>query len=337
MKKEKMLLAFLPFILVIVLLGTPISTTAKTYIWAVAASWEKIHPNNVPLIHLMEIVNEKCKTKDDNLEMKWVGGPETFKEQDLPTACKVGSVDLFHSSNLYYSGVVPQSDYTSLPYGWSFENASEMWHAGIHDLVDKAWQKKDIKVLSFQSLLSFYFFLTKPFTKLSDFEGKKLRVPGGLFAYTPGYIGAVSTPLASAEVYGAMQRGMIDGGLQPFSSYVQYSYWEVAPYVLDHPLTIAGAWYWIGLKKFNDLPKSLQTKLLEIARTEEAYSVNFWKQKHEDWRKIMNDRGTKFVSFSAEDKKKTTEAIMKLKDRLAAKVPKEESEALFKIYDRFVK
>jgi len=327
----------LSFLLVVAFLTSPDLTQAKTFTWGVAASWEKIHPNNAPLLHFMDMVNEKCKTKDDNLEMKWVGGPETFKEQDLPTACKVGSIDFFHSSNLYYSGVVPQSDYTSLPYGWNFENASEMWHAGIHDLVDKAWQKKDIKVLSFQSLLSFYFFLTKPITKLSDFEGKKLRVPGGLFAYTPGYIGAVSTPLATAEVYGAMQRGMIDGGLQPLSSYVQYSYWEVAPNVLDYPLTISGAWYWINLKKFNDLPTGLQSKLLEIARSEESYSVNFWKQKHEEWKKIMKDRGVKFTSFSGEDKRKLTEAIMKLKERLAAKVPREESETLFKIYDRFSK
>lgn len=336
MRKE-MFSVLLFSMLVLVLLSVPTQTLAKTFEWTVAASWEKTHPNNVPLLHFMETVNENCKTKDGNLEMKWVGGPETFKAQDLPTACSAGSLDFFHSSNLYYSGVVPQSDYTSLPYAWSFENASKMWHAGIHDLVDKAWQKKGIKVLSFQSLLGFYFFSTKPFTNLSDFEGKKLRVPGALFSFTPGYIGAVSTRLASAEVYGAMQRGMIDGGLQPLSSYVQYSYWEVAPYVLDHPLTIAGAWYWLNLKKFNSLPKSLQDKLLEIAQAEEAYSVNFWEQKHEEWKKIMNNRGVKFISFSTDDRRKFLESIMKLKEKLAVKVPAEESKILFEIYDRFAK
>lgn len=332
-----MFLAVLPLIWGIVLLGTPVSSAAKTYVWAVASSWEEGHAINGPLFHFMDTVNKQCKTKDDNLELKWVGGPETFKAADLPSAAKVGSIDFFLSSNLYYSGVVPQSDYTSLPYGWSFENVSEMWHAGIHDLVDKAWQSKGLKVLGFESLLSFNFFLTKPFAKFSDFQGKKLRVTGGLWAYAPGVIGAVATPLASAEVYGAMQRGTIDGGLQPPISYVQYSYWEVAPYVLDFPLTISGAWYWANLKKFNDLPKSLQSKLLEISRAEEAYVVNFWKKKDVEDRKIMKDHGVKFISFSSEDKKKMAESIMKLKDKLAAKVPAAESKMLFEIYDKFSK
>jgi len=237
--KSRTLFVCLGLVLVTMLVA-PTLTLAETYTWTVASAWEKTHRNVVPLLHLMDAVNGRGETKDGKLELKWVGGPETFKAKDLPDACKAGSIDFFLSSNLYYAGVVPQSMYATLPYGWSFDNASEMWHAGIDDLADKAWQKKALKVLSFESLLSFHFFLVKPFTKLSDFKGKKFRVPGGLFAFIPGYIGAVSTPLHSAEVYGAMQRGTIDGGLQPFVSYVQYSYWEVAPYVLDYPLTISG-------------------------------------------------------------------------------------------------
>jgi len=334
--KKRTLLVFFSFVLGLVLL-IPTTTIAKTYEWTVVAAWEKTHPNNIPLFHLIDAVNEKCKTKDGNLELRWVGGPETFKAQDLPAACKAGSLDFFLSSNLYYPGVVPQSSYTNLPYAWNFDNASEMWHSGIDRLADEAWQKKDIKVLDLASLLGFYFFFGKPVAKLSDFEGKKLRVPGGLFAFVPGYVGAVSTVLASAEVYGALQRGTIDGGLQPLSSYVKYSYWEVAPYVLDQPLTIAAAWYWLNLKKFNSLPESLQDKLFEIARAEESYMLAFWKKEHVAWKDTMNKHGVKFITFSAEDSRALTESIMKLKEKLATQVPPEESKALFEIYDKFVK
>lgn len=337
--KNKILLLSMVIILAtsLVVGGCAAPTPAETYTFTVASAWEETHPNNEPLRHLIDSVNAKCETKDGKLILKWVGGPETFKAKDLPDACRAGSVDLFLSSNLYYAGVVPQSNYTCLPYAWSFDNVSEMWHAGIGDLVDKAWQKKGIKVLGFFSILGFYFFRTEPFTKLSDFEGKKLRVPGGLFAFLPDYLGAVATPLASAEVYGAMQRGTIDGGLQPMSSYVKYSYWEVAPYVLDSDLFVLAAWTWMSLEKFNALPASVRDKLVEIARDEEAHVVNFYKESDANWRETMKANGTKFISFSAEDEKALTEKIMKLKDKLAEQVPPEESKVLFEIYDRFAK
>lgn len=338
--RTRAFVAFLAVMLIVLWSGintASAQTKAKTYSFKVASAWESTHPNNVPLTHLMNSVNEKCKTKDGNLEMKWVGGPETFKAQDLPIVCRAGSIDLFHSSNLYYSGVVPQSDYSSLPYGWSFENASKMWHSGIGDLADKAWQKQGLKVLNFESLLSMYFFFTKPVSKLSDFQGKKLRVPGGILSYLPGHVGAVSTPLASSEVYGAMQHGTIDGGIQPIVSYVAYSYWEVAPYIVNHPMVTSAAWYWTSLKKFNDLPKSLQEKLVEIALAEEVYAVGYWKEKEDEWVKTVREHKGKFDPLPPEEDKKLVSCLMKLKDNLGAKIPPEESKTLFAIYDKFAK
>lgn len=334
--KSRIFMVFLIVGLVSLTVG-PTLSLAKTYKFTVASAWEKTHPNNIPLFHLMKALNNKGKTKDGNLDFRWLGGPETFKASDLPDACRAGSVDFFLSSNLYYEGMVPECSFTSLPYGWSFEDASKMFHSGIDALVDTAWQKKGLKVVDFQSLLGFYFFMHKPFDKLSDFEGKKIRVPGGLFAYLPDFLGAVSTPLASAETYGALQRGTIDGALQPFSSYVTYSYWEVGPYVLAHPLTINGTWYWTNLDKFKSLPLSLQKKFMEVVRSEEPYDINFWKSKNTAWHNVLRKHNVKFITFSPADQKEFLRKIMKLKDIVAKQVPPEESKKLFEIYDKFAK
>ena len=312
------------------------AAAAETYTITVASAWEKTHANNTALLHLIETVNSQAKTSDGNIVMKWVGGPETFKESDLPDVCRAGSVDMFYASNLYYTGVVPQSSYTTLPYGWTFKNASEMWHSKISELADQAWQKKkDLKVIGLGSLLSFYFFMKEPFTKLSDFQGKKLRVPGGLFSYIPKYMGAVSTKLASAEVYGALERGTIDGGFQPIVSYVQYNYWDVAPNVLNIPFTIAGAWYWANLKKINSLPKSLQDKLSEILLQEEKYCIDFWERAHEEWLADIRKHKVKLVEFSKDDAKALQKSISNLKEKLAEQVPADEAKQVFEIYDRF--
>jgi len=76
---------------------------------------------------------------------------------------------------------------------------------------------------------------------------------------------------------------------------------------------------------------------VEIARAEETFVVNYWRQKEAEWKETMKRHRVNFISFSAKDKKELAGAIMKLKDRLAEKVPPEESQALFAIYDRFAK
>lgn len=318
------------------ILFVPSAAAAQTYTLNVASSWEKTHVNNTAYLHLIDTVNAKAKTADGNIVMKWVGGPETFKAQDLPDATRAGSIDWFYASNLYYTGVVPQSSYTTLPYAWSFDNASEMWHSKIGELSDRAWEKKKgLRVMDFASLLSFYFFTKEPFTQLSDFQGKKLRVPGGLFSYIPQYMGAVSTKLASAETYGAIERGTINGAFQPLASYIQYSYWDVAPYLLNTPFTIAGAWYWANAKKIDSLPKSLQNKLAEILKEEEKFCIQFWRSKQDAWLADVKKHNVKLVNFSKEDSKKLQNSISRLKDKLAEQVPADEAKEVFAVYDKF--
>lgn len=322
----------------ILAVGTPYHRAmAKTYVLKVASAYGKHSVFFETLHHLMDKVNANCKTQDGNIEMKWIGGPETFKARDLPIAAKAGSVDYFYGFPAYYAGIVPEYNLVSIPYAWTFKNAEEIWKAGIGKMMDKATQRAGLKLIRFSAVIPFYFFSTKPFSKLADFKGKKLRVPGGLFAYLPRYMGATSVKLASAEVYMAMKMKTIDGGLQPLGSYTEFGYWEVAPYVLDYPLMIGGSGMeWMSLKKFNSLPKSLQNKLLEIANGDIGYSVNWWKEKAAAWIRTMKSHGSKFIPISRADKARMRNIVLKLRDRVAEKLPKESAEA-FKIYDKFAK
>ena len=336
MKKEMCFMGLSLMLIMLFFAGvTPVP--AKTYTFTTGSAWEKGHPSTAPLLHFMDSVNARCKTQDGEVKLRWIGGPETFKARDLPAASRSGSINLFTSSTLYYGGSVPEANYPALPYAWSFDNASEMYHSGIEKLVNKGWKKKGLMTLKFDSFLGFYFFFRKPVSKVDDFKGKKLRTPGGLFSFTAGHLGAVSTRLASGEVYGALQRGTIDGGLQPMPSYVKYGYWEVSPYLIDYPLMMCGANTWMDLKKFNSLPKSLQNKMLEIGRDEETYVINYWRENTIKWTKKMKANGTKFITLSPEDQKKMAEGLAKLKQNLAKIMPPEDKEVLFGIYDKFSK
>ncbi len=315
----------------------PKETPKKTYTLNVASAYGKDSIYNEALFHLIDTVNANCKTDDGNIEMNWVGGPETFKATDLPDVTKAGSVDYFYGFPGYYVGMVPEYNLVGIPYAWNFDNAEAIWNEGIGTMMDEASQRAGLKMVRFSAVIPFYFFMTKPFDKLADFQGKKLRVPGGLFSYLPAHMGATSVKLASAEVYMGMKTGTIDGGLQPLGSYTDYSYWEVAPYVFDYPVLVGGSGCeWMSLKKFNSLPVSLQTKLLEIASDDIGWSVDWWERKAGEWIGIMKEHGSQFVSLSAEDKAEMQSIILKLKDKVAEDLPEKSAQA-FKIYDKYAK
>ena len=65
-----------------------------------------------------------------------------------------------------------------------------------------------------QSGMAFYIMTKKPVLKLEDIRGLKLRSIGGLSDVFFGELGVSVVKVASAEVYEALQRGVVDGALR---------------------------------------------------------------------------------------------------------------------------
>lgn len=316
-----------------VMLINPAITQAQKIVLKGASAWEKQHANNDTYHHVINVINQRAQGR---LEIRWVGGPETIKAVNLPDAVRDGTVDLFYSAPAYYAGMVPESFFTYVPFGYTKDNARSVWHDGVHEIVDKAWQKKGYKVLDMASLINFYFFTKKPITKLIDFKGKTLRVTGGIHSFLPSYLGGASSKLASAEVYAGIERGVIDGGLQPLSSYAEYQYWEVAPYIVDHPITNIGAWYWMSLDRFNKLPSDLQKILLDAIHGDEDFLISSNIKLESDDRNQIQKKGGKFISFSSEDEKEFRKNLAKTRDNVLKECP-ETGKALLEVLDKYSK
>ncbi|NBK24335.1 MAG: TRAP transporter substrate-binding protein, partial [Spirochaetia bacterium] len=80
------------------------------------------------------------------------------------------------------------------------------------------------------------FFTTKaPVTTMADLKNLKIRVQNSqLMLDTVSALGANPTPIDYAELYTALQTGVVDGAENPPASYFSNKFYEVAPYyVLD--------------------------------------------------------------------------------------------------------
>jgi tripartite ATP-independent transporter DctP family solute receptor len=106
----------------------------------------------------------------------------------------------------------------------------------------------------------------RPIVKPDDLKGIKLRVPGGVWrvkmfrAY-----GANPSPMPFAEVYSALQSGVMDGQENPFPQIASAKFQEVQKFLSLSGHVYTPAYLVVGEDVWKKLPKDAQTTLSKIA------------------------------------------------------------------------
>jgi tripartite ATP-independent transporter DctP family solute receptor len=106
----------------------------------------------------------------------------------------------------------------------------------------------------------------RPIEKPEDLKGIKLRVPGGVWRVKmfKDY-GANPSPMPLAEVYSALQSGVMDGQENPFPQIASAKFHEVQKFLSLSGHVYTPAYLVIGEDVWAKLPKDVQTTLSKIA------------------------------------------------------------------------
>ena len=118
-----------------------------------------------------------------------------------------------------------------------------------------------------------FFTTTKPVTKLADLAGQKIRVQqSALMMDTVAALGASPTPVDYAELYTALQSGIVDGAENPPASYYSNKFYEVAPYYVLDGHTYSPSVILISEMMWNSLSAEDQAIMREVADMTEVYN-----------------------------------------------------------------
>lgn len=167
-------------------------------------------------------------------------------------------------------------------------------------LIDKQLDDDKIKLLfiagSVPSALLTY---KKPVVKLEDVKGMKLHaVPGMEVEYVKA-MGAVPVDMAGAEVYMALQTGVIDGHIKGFVPLPNFKWCEVTRYVT---LPKFGSVFFavaMNRKSYERLPKDVQNVIDEMIK-DPKYSYICAKQMDqldEIGERCLREHGVKFLEW----------------------------------------
>ena len=126
----------------------------------------------------------------------------------------------------------------------------------------------------------------------------------GLYNYFIAALGASPVTIPHPEVYTALERGVVDGYMFPFSDAADLSLFEVCKYFVDHTFYESGNLVAImNLKKWNALPKHLQKLMIDALMDLEPQVYDIFGKDQAAAKKKLIDNGMVPIKFSPEDAK----------------------------------
>ena len=192
-------------------------------------------------------------------------------ERQLVEGVLLGTLDMAMVSNAITSNFV--NDFRVLDMPFMFENIavlSRKLEGPAKALTHKAANGSGFQLIGTYSSGIRHMMTSKPIASIDDLANMKIRTmqqPMHIDAFRA--FGANPTPLAYAELYGALQSGVVDGAEGATSDYNAKKFYEVA----DH-FSLVGwlnllAQVFVSESMFAGLPSDVQAALLE-AGTESA-------------------------------------------------------------------
>ncbi len=207
---------------------------------------------------------------------------------------KSGQYDLGHSGSYFWKGKdINTLFFTSMPFGMTtFEQHAWFEYGGGQELMDKVYVKHGLKSIiggSTGNQMGGWF--QKEINSVADLQGLKMRIPG-FAGEIMAEVGVKPTNIPPGELYTALDRGTIDAleWVGP-SLDLRMGFHKVAPYYYTgwhEPGTELQ--FLINLKKYNSLPKDLQTILISAMKLS-AYQM-YSQSEHEsakNWTTMKKD------------------------------------------------
>jgi TRAP-type mannitol/chloroaromatic compound transport system substrate-binding protein len=185
------------------------AAAAETTTWKVQTSW----PAGVGLATFKQWCGTIKEKTGGELELKPYAAKEIVGDFELLDGVKNGVLEAMNSFTLYWAGKVPATAFLSsylmglrYPHEWDVFFYSKGGLQAARDLFAKQGLYYVNRIHHGPNIIH----SKKPIRTIEDFNGLKLRVPGGMIAEGFAAAGARTTLLPGGEVFSALEKGTVD-------------------------------------------------------------------------------------------------------------------------------
>lgn len=198
-------------------------------------------------------------------------------ERELVEGVLLGTLDMAMVSNAVTSNFVNDFRVLDMPFLFTdIASLREALDGPAKEVMQRAARDAGLQLVGTYSSGIRHIMTNKPIETLADLEGMKIRtMQQPMHIETFRAFGANPTPLAYAELYGALQSGVVDGAEGAATNYLGLHFYEVADhYSLVGWINMA-AHVFMSTGKFESLPENVQTALLEAGEESVAWQFQY--------------------------------------------------------------
>lgn len=260
------------------------------------------HPNNYlsqPLFILKKMVEERTNGR---VKIDVLGSEEVVPALQQFDAVRNGVVDIALGIASYYNNTIPEA--VGIQYNKDYLPV-ELRKNGYYDLIRAIHLKKgNVIYLANASGTpgrAFRLYLRKPIDK-PDLSGLKIRVSP---VYTAIVKALHGTPISMppADVYSALERGVVDGYGWTYAGTLDYGFPEVAKYAIDQPFYSINSAILVNRAAWQRIPEDLRKQLEAIAADFETAAADYYREYASGEDARLKAKGVNFIHFSPEGAK----------------------------------
>jgi tripartite ATP-independent transporter DctP family solute receptor len=217
-------------VILVVLIGSGAVAIGQTLTFTYADNQPAGSPGAEAALKFSKLVEERT---DGQIKIEVYTDAQLGEEAATTEQLNAGALDFNRINVIQLTQFVDEYEVYTLPY--MFVDDTHKW-AVVHgdigaSINEKLTSETGIEVLGFMEWGWRSFYTKDPVYSLADLEGMRIRVmdsPANVEMITR--LGASPTPMPYADVYTALQTGVIDGAENDYVSYLTTVHYEVAPY-----------------------------------------------------------------------------------------------------------
>lgn len=272
--------------------------------------WAHVYEVTEPFqVNALWAADEIKKRSNGNFEIQVFPASSLGKETDINEGLSLGTVDIIYTGNQFAGRTHPPVSIGGYPYVFrSVDHWKSYLKSDLFQELAAGFQKASggHKIVWATYYGQRHATSKKPLKTPEDMKGLKIRVPDAP-AYTifPKATGANPTPIAFAEVYLALQQGVVDAQENPLPTIQAKKFYEVQKYInltghiTDSLLVIVGGHVW---NKLNDADKKMFTEVLTEAADRSTATIMQSEKDLIAWFEKQGNTVTKDVDVAAMQK-----------------------------------
>ncbi len=247
---------------------------------------------------------------DGRLKVEIYPNSELYGDKDELQALQNGAVQMLAPASAKFTTIAPQLQVLDLPF--LFDSVEEIPEVASPDtpvgkaiFENQALAEKNVKVLNLWDNGLKQLSSNRPMNTPANLKGLKFRIqPSDVLRDQFAAWGASSTPLAFAEVYNALQQGVVDGQENPYSNIESQNMHTVQKQITESNHGYIGYVLVVNQDFYEGLPDDLKQAVDTAAQESSDFNREVAANINQEAKKTVEQAGTTRITVLDEQQRK---------------------------------